>query len=172
MIHLKGFIHVPSDPEENGVRLSNDKDNFYSPVLSDRIAQEIEEYIESAPSKHQPREGMEFEDGVEISLNVPSVALRIYATENISTLEQAQKKVVLNTLGALDIYQEWVGYSEYTVTGYDVINFSIGGHDLDKIFKSYENKYVHILIELRDGEPEYDESARAYELDGEFNENN
>ena len=46
------------------------------------------------------------------------------------------------SLGGLDLYEEWWGYSEFTVMGYDILNFKLvskdgGEHDLDKIIRSY-----------------------------------
>lgn len=60
---------------------------------------------------------------------------------------------ILLSIGALDIFQEWYGYSEWTIMGYDVENFKLisedgGEHDLEKIFKSYIGKYVHIVIDI------------------------
>lgn len=92
-------------------------------------------------------------DQIEASLFIPRISFRAYFSDNQCSLEDAESNQILLSVGALDIFQEWYGYSEWTIMGYDVENFKLvsedgGEHDLEKIFKSYIGKYVHIVIDI------------------------
>lgn len=82
------------------------------------------------------------------SMNVPNVQMRMHISDNQISLEQAEEKQILSSIGELDIYTEWYGYSEWTILGYNVENFTVGNHDIEQILRSNEGKYVHILVDI------------------------
>lgn len=49
--------------------------------------------------------------------------------------------------GELQTKVTFVGYSEYTITGLNLDEFSIGGHDLQSEISSHYGEYCHIIIE-------------------------
>jgi hypothetical protein len=129
-IHLQGYLQNDSD----GIRLKGSHES---------IAMKIAYHFDGEDSKHQPED-----DGQTVaSLYIPNVFVRVYLSDNDIPLEEAMEKQVLNTMGALDVYGEWYGYSEWTIMGYDVHNFTIGNHDLEQILSNYNGKYVHIVVE-------------------------
>ena len=42
---------------------------------------------------------------------------------------------------------DYCGYSEWTITGLDLDEFSIGGHELTQEFKPHYGQYMHLIIE-------------------------
>lgn len=41
----------------------------------------------------------------------------------------------------------YVGYSEWTITGYDLEECTLGGHDLNSILLSHSGEYVNIYVD-------------------------
>lgn len=80
---------------------------------------------------------------------IPNCNIRIYVTESESTLDEAMAtfdKMLysdeFNVVGAD------YGYSEWTISGFDVKKFRIGNHDLNRELKRYDKKYVHFIMEV------------------------
>ena len=74
--------------------------------------------------------------------------IRIYVTDKECSLEEAESCLIETLCGDVmtDIALE--GYSEYTITGYCLEDFSIGGHDLEQVLTSYIGKYIHFILEV------------------------
>lgn len=157
MIHINGFLKIEDDGwgwTDNEIEILCSKHSYYR-SLAKVIAEHIIE--ESGTSSLATSElddiDKEFEIGIDVSLNIPKVAMRIYYADEECSLEKAETNFILSSIGCLDIYQVSTGYSEWTILGYDVQNFKLiskdgGGHDLKEIFKTYIGKYVHILIDI------------------------
>lgn len=139
MIHIEGFIYDDGD----GMRIKNGN------TIAERIAYEIEERTKTIEKSR-----FDIDTGCEdVSLFMPKVSMRAYFSNNECTLEEAEYNQILLSIGALDILQTWYGYSEWTIMGYSVDNFKLisedgGEHNLEQIFNSYKDKYVHILIDV------------------------
>ena len=74
--------------------------------------------------------------------------LRAYFTDKECELEEAMMAMdVLMYGGDIKTRVDKVGYSEWTITGLDLVEFSIGGHDLRSEFKSHCGEYCHLIIE-------------------------
>ena len=129
-LHLEGFI----EKHEDGVRFKGDYESIANTVANALVG------TDSA-----------FEDSysTNASLYNPKVFFRFYSSADKETLDEVQKKHILQITGALDIYETWYGYSEYTIEGYSVEHFMVGGHDIEKELSSYNGKYVHILIDVK-----------------------
>lgn len=87
--------------------------------------------------------------GAERSI-VPNTSLRIYATDKKCSLDEATGSVVANLYGDICSDIGYVGYSEYTITGFYCKEFTIGGHDLAKELDSYRGKYIHFVLEAKE----------------------
>ena len=134
-IHLQGFIRI----YDNEVMLDDDY-TMLSRELGNRLYKSNQER-----SNYDKGEGT-----TEDSLFIPNVFLRIYASDKKISLDEVVEKDVRKMSGDLDLLTEWYGYSEYTIEGYDTVNFTLGNHHLDQLFKAYEGKYVHILVEVKE----------------------
>lgn len=74
--------------------------------------------------------------------------IRAYFTDTECELEDAMLAMdVMMYGGDIKTRVNWVGYSEWTITGLDLEEFSIGGHDLEWEFSSHSGKYCHLIIE-------------------------
>lgn len=77
--------------------------------------------------------------------------IRAYFTDKECELEDAMEaSVVLMCGGDIKTRVDWCGYSEWTITGLDLEEFSIGGHDLAYEFSSNYGKYCHLIIECNE----------------------
>lgn len=142
MIHIEGKLYDGGD----GVEL---QDSCGS--LAEKIASEL--WTNHTECKKSRFDVEDDNDQIEASLFIPRISFRAYFSDNQCSLEDAESNQILLSVGALDIFQEWYGYSEWTIMGYDVENFKLvsedgSEHDLEKIFKSYIGKYVHIVIDI------------------------
>lgn len=77
------------------------------------------------------------------------VFLRIYATDNECTLEDAERGHLQRLFGNFSARGQDYGYSEYTIEGFNVTDGSVmlGGHDIQKIIDGNMGKYLHIVID-------------------------
>lgn len=80
---------------------------------------------------------------------IPNVSLRLYVTDKECSLDEAMGSVVANLYGDIRSDIGYVGYSEYTITGFYCKEFTIGGHDLAKELDSYIGKYMHFVLETK-----------------------
>ena len=96
------------------------------------------------------------EDDHTITINtmVDNVFIQIHVSDKEITLEEANNNFILMSLGQLDIYETWYGYSEWTIMGYDLQSFRLvgndGEHDLNDIFLNYVGKYLILVVEIKD----------------------
>ena len=96
------------------------------------------------------------EDDRKISINkmINNVFMQIHVSDKEITLEEANNNFILMSLGQLDIYETWYGYSEWTIMGYDLQSFKLvgndGEHDLNDIFLNYVGKYLILVVEIKD----------------------
>lgn len=71
----------------------------------------------------------------------------IYFTNEKSTFEEAQESLIVKMYGDVETDIRLCGYSEYTITGYELEDFSIGGHDLDAELRDHIGEYIHFVLE-------------------------
>ena len=94
------------------------------------------------------------EDEIAINTMVDNVFVQIHVSDKEITLEEANNNFILMSLGQLDIYETWYGYSEWTIMGYDLQSFKLvgndGEHDLNDIFLNYVGKYLILVVEIKD----------------------
>lgn len=72
-----------------------------------------------------------------------------YFTKDECTLDEAKEAmdVYLYTgEGVCECSGEYSGYSEWTITGFDIDEFEIDGHDLKAIFNEHAGEYVNFVI--------------------------
>lgn len=91
---------------------------------------------------------------INISTLVENVLIQIHVSDKEITLDEANSNNILMSIGELDIYETWYGYSEYTIEGYDIESFRLigndGCHDLNKILLNYVGKYLNMVITIHD----------------------
>lgn len=103
---------------------------------------------ESIAREIQNRLGSEYLDkglGEEITY-IPDCSLTIWYTNKKCTFDEAQEALCNHLDGCMTVNVVYLGYSEYTITGYDLETFKIGGHDLRKEFNDHIGEYCWIRI--------------------------
>ena len=78
---------------------------------------------------------------------IDDCSLRLYFTDTECSLEDADVALLSKLEGSYYSDISLVGYSEYTITGYDVKKCQIGGHDLLSIIANYIGKYMILVME-------------------------
>lgn len=78
---------------------------------------------------------------------IKDVNARMYVTDEECSLEDAEIALLDKFEGVCQTEVSLSGYSEWTITGMDVDEFKIGGHDIEQILQSNIGKYVHFIIE-------------------------
>ena len=78
---------------------------------------------------------------------IDDCSLRLYFLDTECSLEEADGALLSKLEGGYysDISLMW--YSEYTITGYNVENCQIGGHNLLNIIENYIGKYMILVME-------------------------
>lgn len=150
-IHIAGRIVV----DEDWLRFEEKYESVAETIANEIYQTLINVQIRQVPTSKQDT-GTESGRGRDVSMFLNKVFFRVYFSNTECTLEEAETYQVMYSLGAvgeLDMLQDWYGYSEWTVLGYDICNFELrdvngNGHDLAQIFYNYRNKYAHILIDI------------------------
>lgn len=136
-------------------KLSRDDDGNVSIIQNnnyydDTLSVEIGDFIEKSNNKLSRTYSKEVDKdlGYRINTSEDNIQLRYYTSDDkIKSQEDIQEKYLQKILGSIDISVENIGYSEYTITGYETENFTLGGHNLEEIFSNYIGKYVCIIVD-------------------------
>lgn len=96
---------------------------------------------------------------------IPNCNMRMYFTTSECELDDAETALLLKLealgyeinppeeairetgYGDFHLKTDLIGYSEWTITGYDVDTCSLGGHDIYSILKGHLGEYVIIIVE-------------------------
>lgn len=78
----------------------------------------------------------------------------MYTSKEKMEFEEAQERFLNSMFGAKGIYEmesSYTGYSEWTITGYDLEKCTLGGHDINQILLSHIGEYANIRVECPKG---------------------
>ncbi len=137
-LYINGFLCRDYD----GAPSVSDSDDGYG-CSGGSIITMIENYAERNGFFRKTTKGL----GGRKSL-IENCNIRVYFTEKECSLYAAQ--IAFDTQmygGDLKTTVSYVGYSEWTITGLNIDEFTIGGHDLDKELGNHMGEYVHMIIE-------------------------
>lgn len=136
-LHIKGWLCI----DYNGmVATSNDKDSTWN---TDAIIRQVEYFAEDNGMTGKYKRGL---GGTKSFID--DVSLRIYFTDKECTLDEAVEALVMCTFsGDVKTDISLQGYSEYTITGYNIEDFSIGGHNLEYELSNHIGEYIHFIME-------------------------
>lgn len=104
---------------------------------------------ESIPRIIQYKFGKIFYDdeflGKDISY-IPDCCMSIWYTNKECTFDEAQEALCNYLDGYMTVKVAYQGYSEWTITGLDLEEFRIGGHNLKKELEDHIGEYCWIRI--------------------------
>lgn len=142
-LHLKGYVCRDTD---GIIALSNDNPNdreWYRTTYGDSIVESIEDFARSYGMTGRLHKGL----GGRVSY-IEDCNLRAYFSDKECDLETAMVAMdVLMYGGDIKTKISLCGYSEWTITGLNLDEFTIGGHDLDRELGSHYGEYCHLIIE-------------------------
>ncbi|MBE9390144.1 hypothetical protein [Vagococcus salmoninarum] len=75
-----------------------------------------------------------------------NIQLQVFASSKRTSLDDIKEKVILDSMGLLELQEDWYGYSTWTVMGFNVETFTLGGHDILEIIKSLKDKFIYMVI--------------------------
>ena len=106
-------------------------------------------WAKSIPRDIQNRFGKTLYDdeflGKDISY-IPDCCMSIWYTNEKCTFDEAQETLCNYLDGYMTVEVAYLGYSEWTITGLDLEEFKIGGHDLEKELEDHIGEYCWIRI--------------------------
>lgn len=78
---------------------------------------------------------------------IENANLRIWFSDKECSLEEAQMNFdSFMETGELLTEGHYVGYSEWTITGFNVDELRIGGHDLTSELSNHIGQYAHLIL--------------------------
>lgn len=142
-LYLKGYI---TNDMEGIISLSEINPNEYQysyERYGDSIINSIKIFADSYGMTGKHHKGLVGEISYIEDCNI-----RAYFTEKECTLKDAMLSMnVLMYGGDIKTKTSWCGYSEWTITGLNLDEFTIGGHNLEYEFSSHYGQYCHLIIE-------------------------
>lgn len=143
-LHLKGYVWNDCDGIVGLTSMGPD-DLTYSNSL---YATSIVESIENFASEYGMTGKIHKNLGGRVAF-IEDCNIRAYFTDKECELEEAMVAMdVLMYGGDIKTKVTYCGYSEWTITGLNLDEFSIGGHDLSREFDSKRGRYCHLIIEV------------------------
>lgn len=83
---------------------------------------------------------------------IKNVSISLHISDTEITVEEANENQILLSMGELNLGGSYYGYSEWTIEGLSLDKFMLigngGQHDLYKIIKEYEGKYMILDIKI------------------------
>lgn len=131
---LQGWLGYDSD---SNIGISQKKIEDFNYLYSS-LAEEIMDYFNYKQ--------VDEELGKKIT-TIKNANLRCWFSDTECTLEEAQMNFEsYMATGNLLTQGHYVGYSEWTITGFEVDKLIIGGHDLEKELKDHTGQYIHFIL--------------------------
>lgn len=111
--------------------------NALSALGYENISDEEEDFENGINDKH----------GINDKRVAENVIMQLYASDKQEKLESIKEKVVLDSMGLLEFQENWYGYSTWTIEGYGIDTFTLGGHNLLEILEGLEGKFIYLIID-------------------------
>lgn len=138
-LYIKGYLTHDWDGIPS---VSDDKEDRYSSPKTS-IVERIESYADSHGFLRHKQTGLGGRQSYIRSCN-----MRAFFSKKECSLAEAHRGFDTIVYGGdLATDTSYVGYSEWTITGMNLDEFTIGGHNLAREFESHMGEYVHLIIE-------------------------
>ncbi len=140
---LKGFVVIdPHDMDGEVFLVKNDQKE----TSSERELASLVSNALSALGVEDTATDDDFEDGTNQKFIADNIQLQIFASNKRTSLDDIKEKVILDSMGLLELQEVWFGYSTWTIEGFCVETFTLGGHDMLEIIKSLKDKFIYLII--------------------------
>lgn len=83
---------------------------------------------------------------------IQNCSIVMYTSKEEVSFEEAEERFLDQMFGVDGVYEmeaNYTGYSEWTITGFDLDKCRLGGHDLNQILLSHTGEFANIRIECR-----------------------
>ena len=77
---------------------------------------------------------------------IPDCSIKIWYTDERCTFDEAQEALCNKLDGCMTVRAAYLGYSEWTITGLNLEEFTIGGHDLVKEIMAHKGEFCWIEV--------------------------
>ena len=139
-ICLEGFI-VGYDNHNDDVLYKGGNNHYKNSGIGSTIQEKVE-------NRDGVKNFCDYENSLGKNSNIiESCSIRLYFAEDKCTLEEADMALVDKLYGVFEIEKELTGYSEFTITGYDINKCEIGGHRLLDIINNHKDEYMILVME-------------------------
>lgn len=135
-LYIKGWLCKDYD---GAVATSENKDD--TGWDNRAIVKQVEAFAEEYGMVGRYKKGLGGRKGY-----IEDANIRIYLTDNECSIDEAVESLLYKLEGEIKTDIALTGYSEYTITGYDIKDFSIGGHDLECELSSHIGEYIHFIL--------------------------
>ena len=136
-LYIKGYLTT----DYNGMLSVKDDNSYWG--HGESIIASIESYAERNGFVRKKQTGLGGTQSFVRNCN-----MRVFFTEKETTLPQAYMLLDAELYGGdLVTDTSLCGYSEWTITGMNLDEFSIGGHNLKSEFNSHMGEYIHLILE-------------------------
>lgn len=134
----KGYI-VGYNDKSNDIGI---KDEGYGTFgLAERIQQRVR-------SRDDVKSFSDYKRRIGRDINIiDNCSIRLYFTDKECTLEDADLMVATQLDGKYFSDKDLIGYSEYTILGYEINKCEIGGHRLLDIIREHIGEYLIFVME-------------------------
>lgn len=84
----------------------------------------------------------------DVDVTIPDCKLSLYISKEEIPLIELQTNLIRQMCGDATILSGYYGYSEWTILGYDVNQFTLGNHDILSILESHDKEYIYLIFEF------------------------
>jgi hypothetical protein len=136
-LYIEGWV---TKDDDRMIAVKENKDDV--DWMADSLPKEIERFAHDNGRVRDVKRGLGGTKAYIFDSNI-----YIYFTNEKSTFEEAQESLIYELYGDVETDIRLCGYSEYTITGYSLEDFSIGGHDLEQEISNHIGEYMHFVLE-------------------------
>ncbi|HFP6573114.1 TPA: hypothetical protein ACHJ3G_002656 [Enterococcus faecalis] len=147
---LKGWVAKIGycDPEIHLLKSLMHRQDYYKFDLENRnLGSLILNALSALGYENISDEEEDFENGISDKRVAENVIMQLFASDKQEKLESIKEKVVLDSMGLLEFQENWHGYSTWTIEGYEIETFTLGGHNLLEILEGLEGKFIYLVID-------------------------
>ena len=139
-LYIKGYLTTDWD----GLPATTQTKEMWS-YAQTSIVKKIEEYAQEHGFLREKTTGLGGHQSYIKNCNMKA----FFSKKECSLVEAHRNFDAVVYGGDITTDTSYTGYSEWTITGMDLDEFVIGGHNLEREFSSHMGEYMHLIIECK-----------------------